>query len=284
MANNLDVKDAAGLVKTVKTTESGGVHTPWHMLPDMLEVGPVSLSAAGVLFTQDVSNYGSVVVQVTSPGTTCTITYEASNDNTTWYSVAGYTPLNTGSTPPVSTSTAAILLIFPCLARYFRARVSTYTSGTVTVLAEFRAEAIPQLGVFVANAAANAVPIAFSGTVAPASSATGAMTKARVMSAASTNATSVKASAGRLYEIHLCNTSAALKFVKFYNKASAPTVGTDTPVATYPLAANGGRLDIVSINGISFATGIAYAITGAVADTDTTAVAANDIVGELLYA
>ena len=59
------------------------------------------------------------------------------------------------------------------------------------------------------------------------SAATGALTKARVMAAASTNATSVKASAGRLYEIHLCNTSAALKFVKFYIKTSAPTVGTD---------------------------------------------------------
>ena len=284
MASNIDVKDAAGIIQTVKTTQSGGVHTPWHMLPDMLEVGPVSLSAAGVLFTQDVSSYGSVAVQVISSGTTCTITYEASNDNTTWYSVAGYTPLNTGSTTPVSTSAAAILLIFPCLARYFRARVSTYTSGTVTVLAEFRAEAIPQLGVFVANAAASALPISFAGTVAPASSATGALTKARVMAAASTNATSVKASAGRVYEIHLCNASAALKFVKFYNKASAPTVSTDTPVATYPLAANGGRLDIVSINGISFATGIAYAITGAVADADTTAVAANDVAGEILYA
>jgi len=290
MANNIDVKDAAGITRTVKTTEAGGVHTPWHTMPDMLEVGPASLSAAGVLFSQDVSNYASVAVQVTSPGTTCTITYEASNDNATWYAVAGYTPLNTGSTTPVSTSTAAILLIFPCIARYFRARVSTYTSGTVTVIAEFRMDAIPQLGVFVANSvtignAANAaIPIAFNGTVAPASSATGAMTKARVMAVASTNATSVKASAARLYEIHLCNISAAIKHVKFYNKASAPTVGTDVPVATYPIAANGGRIDFDSTNGISFATGLAFAITGAVADTDTTAVAANDVVGELLYA
>jgi hypothetical protein len=104
------------------------------------------------------------------------------------------------------------------------------------------------------------------------------------MAAASTNATSVKASAARLYEIHLCNVSAAIKYVKFYNKASAPTVGTDVPVATYPIPANGGRIDFDSTNGISFALGLAYAITGAVADTDTTAVAANDVVGELLYA
>jgi hypothetical protein len=284
MANNIDVKDAAGITRTVKTSETGGVHTPLHAMPDMLEVGPISVSAASVLFTQDVSNYASVAVQVTSPGTTCTVVYEGSNDNVIWYQVAGYVTSNNGSASPVTNSTTATLLIFPCIARYLRARVSTYTSGTVTVIAEFRMDAIPQLGVFVANAAANAVPISFAGTVAPASSATGAMTKARVMAAASTNATSVKASAARLYEIHLCNISAAIKHVKFYNKASAPTVGTDVPVATYPIPANGGRIDFDSTNGISFATGLAYAITGAVADTDTTAVAANDVVGELLFA
>lgn len=104
------------------------------------------------------------------------------------------------------------------------------------------------------------------------------------MAAASTNATSVKTSAGRIYEVHLCNLAASAKFLKLYNKASAPVVGTDTPVATYPIAPNGGRIDFTSFNGISFATGIAYAITGAVGDADATAVAANDVVGELLYA
>jgi hypothetical protein len=146
------------------------------------------------------------------------------------------------------------------------------------------ADALPVFvgnGVTVANAS---LPVAFNSTVAPAASATGALTKARIMAAASTNATSVKATAGRLYEVHLCNVSAALKFVKFYNKATAPVVGTDIPAATYPIAANGGRLEIVSINGISFATGIAYAITGAVTDADATAVATNDVVGEILYA
>src|SRR5438552_10967553 len=131
----------------------------------MLEVGPVSITSASVLFSQDVSSYRSVAVQVVSAGTTCTIIYEASNDGTTWYSVAGYTPLNLGTTTPVTTSTTAILLVFPCVARLFRARVSTYTSGTVTVLVEFRADPLPTLGVFVGNsitignAANSAVPI-----------------------------------------------------------------------------------------------------------------------------
>lgn len=32
MANNLDIRDATALVKTVKTTDSSGVHTPHHNL------------------------------------------------------------------------------------------------------------------------------------------------------------------------------------------------------------------------------------------------------------
>lgn len=109
-----------------------------------------------------------------------------------------------------------------------------------------------------------------------------APTLARLSAAASTNATSVKASAGNLYRIAAINTSGAAKFLKFYNKASAPTVGTDTPVFTVPLAANGAvtmGLDFP----VAFATGIAYAITAGVTDADTTAVSAGDVHGFIQY-
>ena len=109
-----------------------------------------------------------------------------------------------------------------------------------------------------------------------------APTRARVVSAASTNATSVKASAGNLYHITASNTSAAVKYLKFYDKASAPVVGTDTPIFTLGVPV-GGFSEAYDFP-ISFTLGIAYAITGAVADSDTTAVAVNDITGLLLYA
>lgn len=106
---------------------------------------------------------------------------------------------------------------------------------------------------------------------------------ARIAAAATTNATSVKATSGRVYAIALANTSAAAKFVKLYNKASAPTVGTDVPLHTIALAA-GQRCDLSWPAGMSFSLGIAYAITNLVADTNTDAVAANDITGGILYA
>ncbi len=104
----------------------------------------------------------------------------------------------------------------------------------------------------------------------------------RTLAAASTNATSVKASAGRVHGWYLFNTSAATKFFKLYNKASAPTVGSDTPVMTIPIPAGAGA-NVEFVKGITFGTGIAFALTGAVGDADTTALAANDVVLNLFW-
>lgn len=102
----------------------------------------------------------------------------------------------------------------------------------------------------------------------------------RLISAASTNATSLKASAGTLHQLYAVNLNAAVRYLKFYNKASAPTVGTDTPVATFPIpaSATGAGFQINFDPGFDFSTGIAYATTTGVADSDTAAVAANEII------
>jgi len=101
--------------------------------------------------------------------------------------------------------------------------------------------------------------------------------------AATTNATSVKASAGRITALVLTSplVTATVRFFKLYNKASAPTVGTDIPVMTVPFvtaATNGGSVSLnISDLGIYFSTGIAYAITALATTADTTAVAAGEV-------
>jgi hypothetical protein len=107
----------------------------------------------------------------------------------------------------------------------------------------------------------------------------------KIISAASTNATSVKGSAGQVYGIVATNINAAVRYLKLYNKASSPTVGTDTPVMTIPIPGNtaGAGIVIDIPQGLAFATGIAAAITTGVADSDTGAVAANEIVVSILY-
>lgn len=105
---------------------------------------------------------------------------------------------------------------------------------------------------------------------------------ARVVAAASTNSTNLKTSAGTLEELLLFNTTAAAIYVKFYDKATAPTVGTDTPAFTLAVPPN-GSLVIASSLGKPFANGVGYGITGAAADSDTTAVTAGSITGYLLF-
>jgi hypothetical protein len=95
--------------------------------------------------------------------------------------------------------------------------------------------------------------------------------------AGSTNATSAKASAGALKGIQGYNAKTAAVYLKFYDKASAPTVGTDTPVKTLYLPP-GTAFVFDFPEGFKFATGIAYALTGAAATADTTALTAGDIV------
>lgn len=112
-----------------------------------------------------------------------------------------------------------------------------------------------------------------------------ALTKANASSriassAASVNATSAKASAGEVYRAIGNNTKAAVIYLKIYNKASAPTVGTDTPVLTIPIPASAPfNIDIGGANGFYLGTGIAYGFTTDAADNGTTALGSGDILG-----
>lgn len=85
-------------------------------------------------------------------------------------------------------------------------------------------------------------------------------------SAASGNPDFLKASAGNLTKFWGLN-GAAITYVQIYNKASAPTIGTDTPILTYPVAANASFDVTIPNGGLYFATGIAYAFTTDAAGT-----------------
>lgn len=113
----------------------------------------------------------------------------------------------------------------------------------------------------------------------------GGLSLHKTISAASTNGTSVKGSAGHVYGIQAFNTNAAARYLKLYNKASAPTVGTDTPVKVLTIPGNtaGAGLIVESDKGLAFGTGIAFALTTGVADSDTGAVAANELVVNIDY-
>jgi hypothetical protein len=108
--------------------------------------------------------------------------------------------------------------------------------------------------------------------------------RARVYSAASTNATSVKGSGGILASYTLSNSGTTGAWVKFYDTASAPTAGSGTPAFDVYLAPGATVPDDKGASGgIPFTTGIGYTITGVATDADTTAVAAAQVQGVLVY-
>lgn len=103
-----------------------------------------------------------------------------------------------------------------------------------------------------------------------------------INSAATTNGQRVKQSAATLGALHAFNAGAGVAFVKLYDKAAAPTVGTDTPVLVFAVPA-GGNVIFDPSEKFRFVNGMGLAITGAAADSDTTAVAANQVKVALSY-
>jgi len=94
----------------------------------------------------------------------------------------------------------------------------------------------------------------------------------------------VKATAGQLYGAYLYNAaSTGKRYVKLYNDTAANvTVGTTTPVLTLPLDAGQGAV-LSFEHGIAFSTAITVAATTGVADNDTGAPGANEVIANIFY-
>jgi hypothetical protein len=101
-------------------------------------------------------------------------------------------------------------------------------------------------------------------------------------SAASSNLTNAKASAGRAYTYQGCNTTASTIYLRVYNAAStgAVTVGATAPFAgPYAFPANTcvQTTAFADAIGIYASAGITYAFGTTPADTDATAIGAGSI-------
>lgn len=99
----------------------------------------------------------------------------------------------------------------------------------------------------------------------------------------------IKASAGQIYWIHAVNLTDAPIYLKFYNATAASvTVGTTTPVLTFPVVSQGtvdGAGFVFNVpQGIPFSTAISVAATTGVADNDTGAPGASACVINIGYA
>jgi hypothetical protein len=96
-------------------------------------------------------------------------------------------------------------------------------------------------------------------------------------SAASTNGALIVTTTMGVSAFFASNIGATPAYVKLYNKATAPTVGTDVPEMVITVPATGQVEVTPGFYGYRFPLGLGIAITGAAADTDTTAVAAGQV-------
>ena len=104
-----------------------------------------------------------------------------------------------------------------------------------------------------------------------------------VNSAASTNGALTLTGTSNLSSFYATNEGASAAFVKLYNKATAPTVGTDVPEMTIPVpdrlvsGVPGVATIPIGFHGFRFALGLGIAITRNAVYTDTTAVGAGEV-------
>jgi hypothetical protein len=190
-----------------------------------------------------------------------------------------------GTTNPASTTTWTVGFV----AVEDNANVPTYLAGVRPLGSQ---AALPISGTVNINTVTASVTTSTTLTASTAAigdvgvqyraNATGAASGTHLVSAATTNATIVKGSPGRVIGWSLANTNAAWRYVKLHNQTTTPTAGTGV-VRTIAIPPN--NVNTFNIEGgIAFATGIGLTTVTGAADADNTAVGLNDIVGDVFFA
>jgi hypothetical protein len=232
----------------------------------------------------DVANYRAMSVQVVSTGTAGTFIFEQSNDNTNFVALPVFNAaLVTGVpiTAAITATASSIIYTFPIRARYVRLRIATtITGGSIRAFARVSTEPWTAAAQLVASNTAANLNATVSGTVTVTSTriapnaADGHSSHFHLISAATTNDTLVLTGARSIGLITATNTNAAARYLKVYNKATAPA-SSDTPIMTVLLPP--GQTTVVGGNspirvplglGIRLTTGIAAADTGAVSASE----------------
>lgn len=242
------------------------------------------LTTSGNTLVADVTDASNVMVHIKNTGTAAmaagAFVFEGSLDSTdgsdgSWFALQGVrsdsNTIENGRTASSLAAGAGQLYAWELsvnAVRWFRIRcTSNVTTNSVAtwmiVRGTYATEPIP---------AVQPHPVTGSGTFTVAGSVTASSptgSAISVVTTASTNASIQKNSAGNLFEITASNPTATAAFLKLYNKASSPTVGTDVPILTIPIPANGQVSLSFGNLGKRFTNGIAMAVTALIAANDT---------------
>ena len=268
----VEIKDGNGGTDTVSVDPvakalhvinySSDGHEGIHAIPVILSTNNATAEGEFVLASLNAEEYAFISIQLMGTWV-ATVTFEGSNDNTTFYSIATTDP-SANATGQTTATTKRIVKV-PVLTKYIRARVSAYTSGTVSAVAyghrdENSSGLISTLG----DVTLAAETTKIIGTVNL--NVSGTPLYHKIVSGTGLNETLVKASAGKISILHLVNSVATTRYFKMFNKASTPDVPTDVSLFTVSLPTGATTFTLPSLAGIDFSTGISYAITLNVSD------------------
>lgn len=274
--------DADGDYTLVKIDEEGRVKVATKPASFTIVTGNITANAQTVFC--DVSRASNVMIMMnTSSLAGHNVTFEGSIDSTTGSDGVWFGIQVVRSNANTIETTSGVLAATPAYAweasvnglSFIRVRATAHTSGTATwkfQRGSYATEPIPAAQISGTQPVSGTLTSAGTTTNTPATP-----TADNYNSAATTNARTIKASAGTLYSIKANNTNAAARYLKLYNTATAPTVGTTVPVLTIPIPATGFADVEFGAMGHRFGTGISMALTTGMADSDTAAVAANEI-------
>jgi hypothetical protein len=265
--NSTDIASVHPVAKAVHVINfSSDGHEGIHSFPAIVATNNATALNEFVLPSLDAEEYKFISIQLVGIWV-ATVTFEGSNDNTTFYSIATTDPSANGTGQVTATINRVVKV--PVLTKYIRARVSAYTSGTISAVAyghrdENSSGLISTLGNITLEAETTK-KIGNVGLVAD-----GTPSYQKFISGTGLNATAVKGSPAKLTILNIVNGAATLRYFKIYNKASAPTVGTDIPLITITLPTGSSSFTLPAFIGIDFSVGLSFACTLGVADADTT--------------
>jgi hypothetical protein len=109
----------------------------------------------------------------------------------------------------------------------------------------------------------------------------GGLTTYHLVSAGTTNATSIKGSAGQVFGWYIYNSNAAARKVAFHNTSGTPTAGSSIFFSLMIPPSSGAN--VFTETGIVFSSGIGITTVTGLADSDSAAVASNDLIINIWY-
>ena len=248
----------------------------------------IGTPVAGGTVEGDVSRASNVMALCSGTFSTVNCTFEGSLEatgDTNWFGIqAVRSNANTIETATGNLSAQPVYgweMSVNALKR-LRVRCTARTSGTQAwrfVLGTYATEPIPAAQVSATQPVSGTVTATVTaGTVNPVVPATPYF----VNSAATTNGALILTGTSNLSSFYATNEGASTAYVKLYNKATTPTVGTDVPEMIIPVpAAVSGVPGVanpqIGFHGFRFALGLGIAITRNAVHTDMTAIGASEV-------